>query len=630
MKNRTSKFISAVLSLLMLLCAVFPGISVPASAEEIFTSDDWVYGVYPDDTAIIHRYFGKDETLIIPDQLYGHPVTAIDANAFYMSETLKNVAVPNAVTAIGYGAFSSCAKLENIILPDSLTAIERGVFSSCEALESITLPDSVTTIGENAFFGCTALETITLPAGLTVIDINAFACCTSLKTVSPAAAENEKTAKPDEYIIGGGIFSGCTALESVVLPSGIPIIGDGMFSGCSALKNVTIPESVAAIGDSAFYGCESLEELTIPGDLLSIGNAAFKDCISLKSINNPHPETVIQIGSNAIYGCSTQLSIPIDWMNILPEAPYLITPEPTVSEPAAEPAWEPVRLTQADFEDPLTDLTDEERQAIFHLQYHDFDISHRCEGDIGLTFPNYANLDLDHDGKTDSFFFTEPKRTDQDLDNDGEADSFLITDTGLELRMGNGDVYVLNFDFPLLGVGQSIGLTFCDINNSGTDDILAVSVGHSTIGNLLNITLFTDSNGRYYRQEIPNYKFYLEDLHNDYVRLSCADFPYREVMLIGGLECHPFLEEGQNIFEYYFGDYAVNGKLDESDARIVNVKIDGSRLVVLYDFLTKYKGPITSNPFGVVYRLEPGGYFIIERMGTDVIRDYWLPIETES
>lgn len=272
---------------------------------------------------------------------------------------------------------------------------------------------------------------------------------------------------------------------------------------------------------------------------------------------------------------------------------------PAVLAAETEPAWEPVRLTQADFEDPLTDLTDEERRDILNMQFLDFDISYRCEGDIGLTFPGYADLDLDHDGKTDSFFFT---------------------DSGFELRMGNGNVSALDAEFPLLGIGQSVGLLFSDISGSGADDILAVTVGHSTAGNLLHITLFTDSNGRYYRQEIPNYKFTIEDLHNDYVRLSCSDFPYREVMLIGGTEIHPYLEDGESIFDHFFSGRAT----DEYDIR--NVIIDGNKLVVLCDFLQK-SGAVTSNPFGVVYRLEPGGYFVIDRAGTEVIRDYWLTAE---
>lgn len=284
-------------------------------------------------------------------------------------------------------------------------------------------------------------------------------------------------------------------------------------------------------------------------------------------------------------------------------------PETTVPEttepPVTEPAWEPVRLTKADFTDPLTDLTDQERHDIYLMQYQGADMYGIPEGEIGQTFPRYANLDLDHDGKPDQFF---------------------CTGSGLELRMGNGRVSTLDVDISDLGAGCSAGLIFADINHTGTDDILFVHAAYSTAGTILSLKLFTDAGGRYYHQQIPDYKFYLEDLHNDYVRLSCASFPYREVMLIGGTEVHNYLPEGQSLFDYYFSTRTVNGKVEE--CKIINVTIDGNQLVVLYDFLSKNGPSISSNPFGVVYRLEPGGYFVIDRMGTEVIRDYWLPVET--
>ena len=43
-------------------------------------------------------------------------------------------------------------------------------------------------------------------------------------------------------------FSGCTALERIVLPEGTLVIGEAAFSGCTALTEVTIPASVTSIG----------------------------------------------------------------------------------------------------------------------------------------------------------------------------------------------------------------------------------------------------------------------------------------------------------------------------------------------------------------------------------------------
>ena len=53
------------------------------------------------------------------------------------------------------------------------------------------------------------------------------------------------------------MFSGCTALNEVVISSGVKAIGDYAFAYCTGLKKVTIP-SETTVGDGAFYGISNL------------------------------------------------------------------------------------------------------------------------------------------------------------------------------------------------------------------------------------------------------------------------------------------------------------------------------------------------------------------------------------
>ena len=55
--------------------------------------------------------------------------------------------------------------------------------------------------------------------------------------------------------MGTGLFSGCTGLESVLIPDSVVEIKKGVFSGCQSLKAVTIPESVSRISADAFNEC---------------------------------------------------------------------------------------------------------------------------------------------------------------------------------------------------------------------------------------------------------------------------------------------------------------------------------------------------------------------------------------
>ena len=69
-------------------------------------------------------------------------------------------------------------------------------------------------------------------------------------------------------------FNGCTALESVEIPSSVIHIWEAAFQNCSSLTEVTIPENVESIGDNAFYGCSNLKKIkllpTVPPSLGSL------------------------------------------------------------------------------------------------------------------------------------------------------------------------------------------------------------------------------------------------------------------------------------------------------------------------------------------------------------------------
>ena len=60
--------------------------------------------------------------------------------------------------------------------------------------------------------------------------------------------------------IGDAIFSVCSALVDVTIPSTVTIIGDSAFERCTALVSIAIPESVTTIDGGAFRGCSALAE----------------------------------------------------------------------------------------------------------------------------------------------------------------------------------------------------------------------------------------------------------------------------------------------------------------------------------------------------------------------------------
>ena len=235
---------------------------------------NYKYNVLPDGMAEITSYTGGAAVLTVPSMLDGYRVTRIGQAAFYGSENLTIVTIPNSVTSIGERAFSGCRKMKYVTLPDSVTNIGDQLFDGCWSLEYIWIPDGVTSIGYRAFANCTHLEAIELPK--------------NLKTIGEQA------------------FEACRNLEAIELPKNLKTIGYRAFRDCESLTNVTIPDSVTSIGEEAFCGCISLYEVRFPAGISCIPAGAF---ISSPPSLVVLPETVRQVESVAYAECSNLTTV---------------------------------------------------------------------------------------------------------------------------------------------------------------------------------------------------------------------------------------------------------------------------------------------------------------------------------
>ena len=75
-------------------------------------------------------------------------------------------------------------------------------------------------------------------------------------------------------------FSGCTALEKIVLPDAVTRIALYAFRDCTSLKEINIPEKVQFIDKEAFYGCTALTDIYIQSGI-EVDISAFENCPKL-------------------------------------------------------------------------------------------------------------------------------------------------------------------------------------------------------------------------------------------------------------------------------------------------------------------------------------------------------------
>lgn len=220
------------------------------------------------------------ETIFLPET-----INRIGEDAFSNSNLLTTVNIPVGVISIGKRAFSCCPKIKSLVIPENITELSESILYSCRGLKQLTLPSKLKTIRYAALRYCRALTAITIPESVTTIEDLAFGQCSALETVKlPDGLET----------LGESAFTGCEALESIAFPASLKSYGNNICYGCTHLSNVSLPNNLIAIPNYMFYRCEALETIEIPASVTTIGKYAF-EYAGLTSLTIPASVTNIDI-----------------------------------------------------------------------------------------------------------------------------------------------------------------------------------------------------------------------------------------------------------------------------------------------------------------------------------------------
>lgn len=212
-------------------------------------------------------------------------------------DTIKKLVVNEGITTIGSDAFKNFSKLTTVVLPSTMLKISHRAFWGCVSLMNISIPDSVVFIGQNAFLNCSSLQSIELPDGAEMKD-SVFSGCSSLTYVKLPSRLTR---------LENSTFWACKALTNVQLPSTITEIGSNAFTLCTSLSSIQLPAGLVEIGKSAFSYCQSLTSVTLPDSLKRLYSYAFDSCDSLRTVNVGSQLAVM--GLNPFKSCSSLVNL---------------------------------------------------------------------------------------------------------------------------------------------------------------------------------------------------------------------------------------------------------------------------------------------------------------------------------
>lgn len=244
-------------------------------------------------TISLDGYHGTELDIVIPSEIDGYPVTAINGGTFRMAMNLTSVTLPEGLERIEEGTFTNCKKLKHVKIPSTVNYIGEDAFLG-SGLVSIDIPTNVTEIGNYAFHFCENLENVNFGSNSKLKKIGSFAFwkCPFKKISIPAGVESIGSAAfgynqqlisisvPKEnknYSSKDGIlfdkkkttliqYPDAKEVKSVYrIPDSVKVIGSGSFEHCINLTNIIIPSSVKKIGINAFGCCKNLKFLYFEG-----------------------------------------------------------------------------------------------------------------------------------------------------------------------------------------------------------------------------------------------------------------------------------------------------------------------------------------------------------------------------
>lgn len=326
------------------------GYSINFYDSEINSNENYVCEKLEDGTLKIIEYMGNDEIVVIPQEIDGVTVTAIDGWVFADHDEITSLIMPDTLISIGANCFRNCNNLSYIEVSYNLSDVGYYAFDETEWYNiqpdgmiylgniaycwkgavpentKLQIKEGTLGIAGHAFYSydsygtssygsgeythlkrhCNNIVSVEIPESVQIIGSAAFEYCDGLESVILYGGE----------IIESYAFSKCTNLNSVKLSDNIVEIGSDAFSECTSLESIAVPESVQIIDTAAFWHCSNLKEIKLPKEIDYLGYSVFTRCISLESVIIPNGAvelTNTKFGTRGSFfrGCNALKSVTI-------------------------------------------------------------------------------------------------------------------------------------------------------------------------------------------------------------------------------------------------------------------------------------------------------------------------------
>ena len=211
------------------------------------------YELIEDEYYYITGYRGSDKNIIIPETIFGKPVTGIAGYAFKDNDNIRSVTFGENMAMIGASAFEDCGALSSVEFKDD--------------------PNN------NPHY---------------ILWERAFANCTDLQSVRFAVS--------GYYSVLSGCFENCTKLKNITYNGDAKRIYDRAFNGCVMLEYVTMHDNIEKVGDRAFQKFFAVQQF--PGKYVPKQISIVQNVLLQLFCGNAHGEVIQPLGVKLVF-CHT-------------------------------------------------------------------------------------------------------------------------------------------------------------------------------------------------------------------------------------------------------------------------------------------------------------------------------------
>lgn len=219
------------------------------------------------ENGVVKEYTGSDLHVVVPENVGGEEIAAIDANLFQnIANSVEIIEIQAKIETLQQSVFFNLTKLRIVLLPDSITEMPAKLFKDCISLEEVTLPF----VGNKKYVSGDVSDG-DMRYGFAYLFGNAIDEGLSYSvTYNPVIVGTSGTNKIDETGMTSRIPN---TLKKVFVIDGDVI--DFAFKNCVGIEEIAIGGNGKSVGVQAFAKCSNLKTISLAGGFVNFGGACF-------------------------------------------------------------------------------------------------------------------------------------------------------------------------------------------------------------------------------------------------------------------------------------------------------------------------------------------------------------------